>query len=62
MTVAFDVHGAFWNLGNLDLTLDLPSPLLGQHSLEIPRTIGLDEVAISSLIDSGVVAVPTVSV
>ena len=58
----FEQPGAFWNLGDLDLTLDLPPPLLGQHSLEILRTIGLDESTIISLMESGVVTVPAVPV
>lgn len=54
----FEQPGAFWNLGDLDLTLDLPPPLLGQHSTEILRTLGFDDEEIRSLLDSGVVTVP----
>jgi len=58
----FEQPGAFWDLGDLDLTLDLAPPLLGEHSIEILRTLGFEDDAIRNLIDSCVVTVPAVTV
>jgi crotonobetainyl-CoA:carnitine CoA-transferase CaiB-like acyl-CoA transferase len=55
----FEQPGAFWNLGDLDLTLDLAPPLLGEQSTEILSTLGFNAGEIRALLNNGVVTVPT---
>ena len=47
--------GALWDFGGLEVTLDRAPPALGQHSVEVLTTVGLDAGAIAGLIDRGIV-------
>jgi crotonobetainyl-CoA:carnitine CoA-transferase CaiB-like acyl-CoA transferase len=47
--------GAFWDLGDLEVSLDRAPPSLGQHSVEVLRAAGMDEGAIDALLAQGVV-------
>lgn len=46
--------GAFWQLGDLALRLDLAPPALGQHTVEVLRQVGLDQTAIGRLLEQSV--------
>jgi crotonobetainyl-CoA:carnitine CoA-transferase CaiB-like acyl-CoA transferase len=54
----FEQPGAFWNLGDVDLTLELAPPLLGQHTSEVLHELGFDAGAIRKLADTGVIGGP----
>jgi crotonobetainyl-CoA:carnitine CoA-transferase CaiB-like acyl-CoA transferase len=54
---AMEQVGAFWNLGELPLSLDRPPPALGEHSAEILRELGFDERRIGDWVARGIVAV-----
>lgn len=46
--------GALWSLGDLEVSLDRAPPALGQHTREVLAVAGLDDAAISELLDSSV--------
>jgi len=46
--------GALWDLGNLAVRIERPPPLLGEHTVEVLRQVGLDADAVVSLLDAGV--------
>lgn len=51
--------GAFWFFGDLDVRLDRPPPLLGEHTIEVLAEIGLGADEIDQLLAAGVaVAAP----
>ena len=54
----FEQPGAFWDLGDVDLTLDLAPPLLGQHTSDVLHELGFDAGAIRKLADTGVIGGP----
>jgi crotonobetainyl-CoA:carnitine CoA-transferase CaiB-like acyl-CoA transferase len=47
--------GAFWDFGDLELSLDRAPPSLGQHSEEVLAQVGLDAAAIDDLLHRSVV-------
>jgi crotonobetainyl-CoA:carnitine CoA-transferase CaiB-like acyl-CoA transferase len=47
--------GAFWDFGDLEVTLDRAPPALGQHTVEVLTAVGLDADAIGDLLDRTVV-------
>src|SRR5205823_11217209 len=51
----FEQPGVAWDFGDLELRLDRPPPLIGQHTEEILTMIGYDEEAIATLVDNGIV-------
>ncbi|RYY25847.1 MAG: CoA transferase [Sphingomonadales bacterium] len=51
----YDQVGTPWNFGDLATPLDLPPPLLGQHSDDILEMLGVDAAARSALIEREVV-------
>ncbi|AZG45470.1 CoA transferase [Gordonia insulae] len=56
-----DNAGAFWVFDDLDLTLDRPVPLLGEHSSEILADLGFEDAAMSAMTDNGTVVVTDVA-
>jgi crotonobetainyl-CoA:carnitine CoA-transferase CaiB-like acyl-CoA transferase len=46
--------GAFWSLGDLEVSLRRAPPLLGQHSIEVLVEAGMDPDAIEALVAQGV--------
>ena len=46
--------GALWDLGDLAVRIERPPPLLGEHTVEVLRQVGLDADAVASLLDAGV--------
>jgi crotonobetainyl-CoA:carnitine CoA-transferase CaiB-like acyl-CoA transferase len=50
--------GAFWELGDLPLRLDMAPPILGQHTAEILGDLGFDQSAAQKLAESGVISGP----
>jgi crotonobetainyl-CoA:carnitine CoA-transferase CaiB-like acyl-CoA transferase len=57
----FEQPGAFWDLGDLDLTLDHAPPLLGQHTAEVLHELGFEPGAIAKMADAGVIGGPDVT-
>ena len=51
----FEQPGEAWDFGNLELRIDRPPPLIGQHTEEILAMLGYDEASIATLRDNGVV-------
>jgi crotonobetainyl-CoA:carnitine CoA-transferase CaiB-like acyl-CoA transferase len=45
--------GAMWFFGDQDVKLDRAPPLLGQHTTEVLREVGVDQATIDSLLSSG---------
>jgi crotonobetainyl-CoA:carnitine CoA-transferase CaiB-like acyl-CoA transferase len=45
--------GAFWDFGDLPLTLDRAPPALGQHSRQVWELLGLDAVQVAALEQQG---------
>lgn len=52
---AFEQVGAFWDFGDLGVTLDRAPPTLGQHSREILREFGFSGAEIDGFIQAGLV-------
>jgi crotonobetainyl-CoA:carnitine CoA-transferase CaiB-like acyl-CoA transferase len=52
---ALEQIGAFWGLGDLEVSLDRAPPALGQHSVEVLVEVGMDPAAIEALAAQGVV-------
>jgi crotonobetainyl-CoA:carnitine CoA-transferase CaiB-like acyl-CoA transferase len=51
--------GAFWDLGDLELRLDMAPPVLGQHTAEILlHDLGFDHGAVRKMVEAGIVAGP----
>jgi crotonobetainyl-CoA:carnitine CoA-transferase CaiB-like acyl-CoA transferase len=50
--------GAFWDLGDLELRLDMAPPILGQHTAEILHDLGFDNGAVQKMAESGVIGIP----
>ena len=48
--------GAFWQFGDLDLQLDTPPPVPGQHTREVLTEVGISSAEIDDLLAAGVVA------
>jgi crotonobetainyl-CoA:carnitine CoA-transferase CaiB-like acyl-CoA transferase len=46
--------GAFWSLGDLETSLHLAPPALGEHTVEVLRELGLDEELIATLLAESV--------
>jgi len=44
-----------------DPHIDRPAPLLGQHSIEVLRELGVSETEIESLVGAGIVVCPALS-
>ena len=44
---------SMWNFGDLTTRFERPSPLIGQHTVEILAELGFDAEAIDSLLASG---------
>ncbi|MDO8363112.1 MAG: CoA transferase [Actinomycetota bacterium] len=51
----FEQPGAMWHFGDLTVRLELAPPVLGEHSLEVLRLVGLDEEQIDALVATGAV-------
>ncbi len=51
--------GAFWDFGDLPLSLHRAPPALGEHSAEILAEMGLDADALRTLVDKGLVKLMT---
>jgi crotonobetainyl-CoA:carnitine CoA-transferase CaiB-like acyl-CoA transferase len=47
--------GRLWEFGDLELRLDVPPPMLGQHTVEVLRGLGIAREEIDDLLDAGVV-------
>ncbi len=47
--------GAFWDFGELEVSLDRAPPSLGQHTVEVLTEVGLDPSAIDDLLERSVV-------
>ena len=47
--------GAFWDFGELEVSLNRAPPALGQHTVEVLSEVGLDPSAIDDLLDRSVV-------
>jgi crotonobetainyl-CoA:carnitine CoA-transferase CaiB-like acyl-CoA transferase len=47
--------GAFWDFGDLEVSLDRAPPSLGQHTVEVLTEVGLDQAVIDDLLDRSVV-------
>ena len=45
--------GALWEFGDLELRLDLPPPVLGQHTAEILADLGFEPAAVDEMIAAG---------
>jgi crotonobetainyl-CoA:carnitine CoA-transferase CaiB-like acyl-CoA transferase len=58
---AIDVLGKAVTVGDDDPHIDRPAPLLGQHSIEVLRELGVSETEIESLVGAGVVVCPALS-
>ncbi len=43
--------GALWNLGDLEVRLDMAPPALGQHTVEVLREVGFDDRSIDALLE-----------
>jgi crotonobetainyl-CoA:carnitine CoA-transferase CaiB-like acyl-CoA transferase len=50
----FEQPGALWNFGDLETRLDRAPPLLGEHTVEVLREIGVAAETIDRLIEAGV--------
>jgi crotonobetainyl-CoA:carnitine CoA-transferase CaiB-like acyl-CoA transferase len=48
--------GAYWDFGDLPLTLERAPPALGEHSREVWQRLGLDPGQIAALADQGLTA------
>ena len=46
--------GALWDFGDLEVTLHRAPPALGQHTVEVLTEIGMDPVAVATLLDRAV--------
>ncbi len=46
--------GALWDFGDLPLTVDKPSPALGEHSVEVLEQLGMPSDTIAEMLRSGV--------
>lgn len=53
--------GAFWQLGDLELRLDLAPPALGQHTTEILGELGFDDSTVEKMAEAGLIGGPDVS-
>lgn len=54
---AYEFIGTFWDFGDLDVRLDVPIPLLGEHSVKILSETGFSTSECSELLGEGIVAV-----
>jgi crotonobetainyl-CoA:carnitine CoA-transferase CaiB-like acyl-CoA transferase len=50
--------GATWDFGDLELTMQRPPPVLGQHSLEVLREVGVSDEQIAALLTTSALIVP----
>jgi crotonobetainyl-CoA:carnitine CoA-transferase CaiB-like acyl-CoA transferase len=50
----FEQPGALWYFGDQDVQLHLAPPALGEHTVEVLRSIGLPQAAIDTLLADGV--------
>lgn len=53
---AYEFIGSFWNFGDLDVRLDRPIPLLGEHSATILSEAGFSGAQSAELLEKGIVA------
>ncbi|MEE2060091.1 CoA transferase [Rhodococcus artemisiae] len=48
-----DQLGAYWSFGDLDLRLNQPPPLLGEHTIDILEELGFGRATIEMLLNNG---------
>jgi crotonobetainyl-CoA:carnitine CoA-transferase CaiB-like acyl-CoA transferase len=46
--------GALWSLGDLEVSLELAPPALGEHTIAVLREVGLDQDLITALLAESV--------
>lgn len=51
----FEQPGALWNLGNQEVRLDRAPPVLGEHTIEVLREVGIDDASIEELLAAGAI-------
>lgn len=49
----FEQPGALWNFGDLDVRLDRAPPVLGEHTIEVLREVGVADDVIDELLATG---------
>ena len=54
--------GALWELGDLEVSLDLAPPALGEHTVDVLRQVGLEEDLIATLLADAVAVQSPVTV